>query len=87
MIGSLMYLTASRPDITFSVCVCARYQAEPKESHEASVKRMFRYLNGKPNLGLWYLKEGPLQLISYTDSDLGCDARLPGHVTNIGITQ
>ena len=73
MIGSLMYLTASRPDIILSVCVCARYQADPKESHETSVKRIFRYLKGKPNLGLWYSKEGPLQLIAYTDSDLGGD--------------
>ncbi|KAK1411714.1 hypothetical protein QVD17_38274 [Tagetes erecta] len=54
MIGSLMYLTASRPDIMYAVCVCARYQSDPKESHLVAVKRIFRYLKGKPNLGLWY---------------------------------
>ena len=54
MIGSLLYLTASRPDIMFSTCLCARYQACPKESHLATVKRIFRYLKGTPNLGLWY---------------------------------
>ena len=52
MIGSLMYLTASRPDILFSVCQCARYQANPKNSHLFAVKRIFRYLKGRPNLGL-----------------------------------
>ncbi|GJW67428.1 retrovirus-related pol polyprotein from transposon TNT 1-94 [Tanacetum coccineum] len=56
MIGSLMYLTASRPDIQFFTCLCARYQANPKESHLVSVKRIFRYLKGTPNLGLWYPK-------------------------------
>jgi hypothetical protein len=71
MIGSLMYLTASRPDIMFSVCVCARYQSQPKVSHLIAVKRIFRYLKGKPNLGLWYPKESPFELISYTDSDYG----------------
>jgi hypothetical protein len=71
MIGSLMYLTASRPDIMFSVCVCARYQSQPKVSHITAVKRIFRYLKGKPNLGLWYPKESPFELVSYTDSDYG----------------
>ncbi|KAJ9556992.1 hypothetical protein OSB04_011606 [Centaurea solstitialis] len=56
MIGSLLYLTASRPDIMYSTCLCARYQAEPKESHLTAVKRIFRYLKGTPNLGLWYSK-------------------------------
>ncbi|KAJ9565966.1 hypothetical protein OSB04_001932 [Centaurea solstitialis] len=51
MIGSLLYLTASRPDIMYSTCLCARYQAEPKESHLTAVKRIFRYLKGTPNLG------------------------------------
>jgi hypothetical protein len=71
MIGSLMYLTASRPEIMFGVCVCARYQADPKESHDQPVKRIFRYLKGKPNLGLWYPKEGLFNFFAYTDSDYG----------------
>ena len=54
MIGSLLYLTASRPDITFSVCLCARFQACLKESHLSIVKRIFRYFIGTQNLGLWY---------------------------------
>ncbi|KAI3819538.1 hypothetical protein L1987_13379 [Smallanthus sonchifolius] len=54
MIGSLMYLTASRPDIMFAVCICSRFQAKPKESHLIEVKRIFRYLKGKQRLGLWF---------------------------------
>ena len=54
MIGSLMYLTASRPDIMFATCLCARYQASPRLSHLTAVKRIFRYLKGAPTLGLWY---------------------------------
>nr|GFC03286.1 uncharacterized mitochondrial protein AtMg00810-like [Tanacetum cinerariifolium] len=54
MIGSLMYLTASRPDIIFAVCACARFQVTPKVSHLYAVKRIFRYLKGQPKLGLWY---------------------------------
>ncbi|KAI3827102.1 hypothetical protein L1987_01166 [Smallanthus sonchifolius] len=53
MIGSLMYLTASRPDIMFAVCLCARFQAAPKVSHLQAVKRIFRYLKGASRLGLW----------------------------------
>jgi hypothetical protein len=55
MIGSLLYLTASRPDIMFSVCMCARFQVAPKECHLTDVKRIFRYLKYSPNIGLWYL--------------------------------
>ncbi|GJY01515.1 putative ribonuclease H-like domain-containing protein [Tanacetum coccineum] len=69
MIGSLMYLTASRPDIMFAVCACARYQVNPKVSHLHVVKRIFRYLKGQPKLGLWYPKDSPFDLVSYTDSD------------------
>ncbi|GJX36086.1 uncharacterized mitochondrial protein-like protein [Tanacetum coccineum] len=69
MIGSLMYLTSSRPDIMFVVCACARYQVNPKVSHLHAVKRIFRYLKGQPKLGLWYPKDSPLDLVSYTDSD------------------
>ncbi|GJS34334.1 retrovirus-related pol polyprotein from transposon TNT 1-94 [Tanacetum coccineum] len=69
MIGSLMYLTASRPDIMFAVCACARFQVSPKTSHLLAVKRIFRYLKVKPSLGLWYSKDSSLELVAYTDSD------------------
>jgi hypothetical protein len=73
MIGSLLYLTASRPDIMFATCLCARYQSCPKESHLQAVKRIFRYLKGSPNLGLWYPKDSGFDLIGYSDSDFaGC---------------
>nr|GEV89753.1 hypothetical protein [Tanacetum cinerariifolium] len=71
MIGSLMYLTTSRPDIMFAVCACARHQVTPKEYHLHAVKRIFRYLNGHPKLGLWYLKESPFDLVAYSNSDYG----------------
>nr|GEX44146.1 hypothetical protein [Tanacetum cinerariifolium] len=71
MIGSLMYLTASRPDIMFAVCACARHQVTPKECHLHAVKRIFRYLKGHPKLGLWYPKESPFDLVAYSDSDYG----------------
>ncbi|GJZ66045.1 uncharacterized mitochondrial protein-like protein [Tanacetum coccineum] len=69
MIGSLMYLTSSRPDIMFAVCACARYQVNPKVSHLHVVKRIFRYLKGQPKLGLWYPKDSPFDLVAYIDSD------------------
>ncbi|GJW07905.1 putative ribonuclease H-like domain-containing protein [Tanacetum coccineum] len=69
MIGSLMYLTASRPDIMFVVCACARFQVTPKVSHLHAVKRIFRYLKGQPKLGLWYPKDSPFDLEAYSDSD------------------
>ncbi|GJR17188.1 putative ribonuclease H-like domain-containing protein [Tanacetum coccineum] len=69
MIGSLMYLTSSRPDIMFAVCTCARYQVNPKVSHLYAVKRIFRYLKGQPKLGIWYPKDSPFDLVAYTDSD------------------
>ncbi|XP_021305110.1 uncharacterized protein LOC110431003, partial [Sorghum bicolor] len=73
MIGSLLYLTASRPDIMFSVCMCARYQAMPMESHLIAVKRILRYLKYTPCLGLWYPKGARFQLVGYSDSDYaGC---------------
>nr|GEU89499.1 putative ribonuclease H-like domain-containing protein [Tanacetum cinerariifolium] len=71
MIGSLMYLTASRPDIMFAVCACARHQVTPKECHLHAVKRIFKYLKGHPKLGLWYPKESPFDLVAYSDSDYG----------------
>nr|GEW91751.1 retrovirus-related Pol polyprotein from transposon TNT 1-94 [Tanacetum cinerariifolium]GEY42226.1 retrovirus-related Pol polyprotein from transposon TNT 1-94 [Tanacetum cinerariifolium] len=69
MIGSLMYLTSSRPDIMFAVCACARFQVTLKISHLHAVKRIFRYLKGKPTLGLWYPKDSPFDLVAYSDSD------------------
>ncbi|GJY73977.1 putative ribonuclease H-like domain-containing protein [Tanacetum coccineum] len=69
MIGSLMYLIASRPDITFVVCACARFQVTPKISHLHAVKRIFRYLKGQPNLGLWYPRDSPFDLKAFSDSD------------------
>ncbi|GJW62384.1 putative ribonuclease H-like domain-containing protein, partial [Tanacetum coccineum] len=69
MIGSLMYLTSSRPDIMFSVCACSRFQVQPKVSHLNAVKRIFRYLKGQPKLGLWYPKESPLILEDFSNSD------------------
>ncbi|GJY55443.1 putative ribonuclease H-like domain-containing protein [Tanacetum coccineum] len=69
MIGLLTHLTSSRPDITFAVCACARYQVNPKVSHLHVVKRIFRYLKGQPKLGLWYPKDSPFDLVAYTDSD------------------
>ncbi|GJW35061.1 putative ribonuclease H-like domain-containing protein [Tanacetum coccineum] len=69
MIGSLMYLIASRPDIMFTVCACARFQVTPKVSHLHAMKRIFRYLKGQPKLGLWYPKDLPFDLEAYTDSD------------------
>ncbi|GJT27109.1 hypothetical protein Tco_0907384 [Tanacetum coccineum] len=69
MIGSLMYLTASRPDIQFLTYLCARYQANPKESHLIVVKRIFRYLKGTLSLGLWYPKCSRFDLKGYSDSD------------------
>nr|GFC64406.1 hypothetical protein [Tanacetum cinerariifolium] len=59
MIGSLMYLAASRPDIMFAICACARHLVTPKECHLHAVKRIFRYLKGHSKLGLWYPKESP----------------------------
>ncbi|GJX28094.1 hypothetical protein Tco_0236173 [Tanacetum coccineum] len=69
MIGCLMYLTASRPDIMFAVCLCARFQVTPKVSHMHAVKRIFRYLKHQPKLGLWYLKDSPFHLEAFSDSD------------------
>ncbi|GJV27411.1 uncharacterized mitochondrial protein-like protein [Tanacetum coccineum] len=68
MIGSLMYLTSSRPDIMFSVCACLRFQVQPKVSYMFAVKRIFRYLKGRPKLGLWYPKDSPFILKALSDS-------------------
>ncbi|GJV92677.1 putative ribonuclease H-like domain-containing protein [Tanacetum coccineum] len=71
MIGSLMYLIASRPDIMFVICACARFQVNPKSSHLNAVKRIFRYLKHQPKLGLWYPRDSPFELEAYSDSDYG----------------
>ncbi|GJT21032.1 retrovirus-related pol polyprotein from transposon TNT 1-94 [Tanacetum coccineum] len=73
MIGSLIYLTSSRPDIMFEKCMCARNQTNPNEHHVSSVKRIFRYLKGTINLGLWYPKDFGFDLTTYSDADhAGC---------------
>ncbi|GJQ97704.1 putative ribonuclease H-like domain-containing protein [Tanacetum coccineum] len=69
MIGSLMYLTTSRPDIIFAVYACARFQVTPKASHLHAVKRIFRYLKHQPKLGLWYPRDSPFELEAFSDSD------------------
>ncbi|GKC45680.1 putative ribonuclease H-like domain-containing protein, partial [Tanacetum coccineum] len=69
MIGCLMYLIASIPDIMFAVCACARFQVTPKTSHLLAVKRIFRYLKGKLTFALWYSIDSPFELVAYTDSD------------------
>ncbi|GKF53594.1 hypothetical protein Tco_0160504 [Tanacetum coccineum] len=73
MVGSLMYLTASRPDLVFAICMCARYQASPTKKHIEALKRVFRYLKGTINWGLWYLKYTAIALTAYADVDhAGC---------------
>ena len=73
MVGSLFYLTASRPDIMFSTCLCARFQAGPREPHLIAIERIFRYLKGTPNLGIWYPRDSGFDLIGYSDADYaGC---------------
>nr|GEW61605.1 hypothetical protein [Tanacetum cinerariifolium] len=69
MIGSLMYLSSSRPDLTYAVGLCARYQAKPIEKHLNAVKRIFRYLKGTINMGLWYSKDTDMSLTTYADAD------------------
>ena len=73
MIGSLLYLTAPRPDIMFSVCMCAQFQAAPRECHLIAVKKILRYLKFTPNIGLWYSKGVHFDLVGFSDSDYaGC---------------
>ncbi|XP_070002827.1 uncharacterized mitochondrial protein AtMg00810-like [Nicotiana sylvestris] len=69
MIGSLLYLTANRPDIMFSVCKCARFQSVPKESHLTAVKRIIRYLIGTTEFGLWYDHSNNFSLRGFSDAD------------------
>ncbi|GKD12150.1 hypothetical protein Tco_1196557, partial [Tanacetum coccineum] len=73
MIGALMYLTSSRPDIVHATCLCARYQAKPTEKHLKEVKRIFRYLRGTVNMDLWYTKDSGFKLTRFSDADYaGC---------------
>ncbi|GJT90292.1 hypothetical protein Tco_1079137 [Tanacetum coccineum] len=73
MIGTLMYLTTSRPDLTFVVCMCARYQAKPTEKHLHAVKRIFKYLRGTVNRRLWYPNDSSIALTAYAYADhAGC---------------
>ncbi|GJU22460.1 hypothetical protein Tco_1155802 [Tanacetum coccineum] len=69
MIDTLLYITASRPDLQFAICMCARYQARPTEKHLHAVKRIFRYLKGTINRGLWYLKDSSIALTAFADVD------------------
>nr|GFA30730.1 hypothetical protein [Tanacetum cinerariifolium] len=73
MIGTLLYLTASRPDLQFAICMCARYQARPTEKHVHAVKRIFRYIRGTVHRGLWYPKDSSVALTAFADADhAGC---------------
>jgi len=69
MIGSLLYLCASRPNIMFSVCLCARFQDRPQESHLTAVKRILKYIKHTPSIGLWYPKGTSFELLGYSDLD------------------
>nr|XP_016436195.1 PREDICTED: uncharacterized mitochondrial protein AtMg00810-like [Nicotiana tabacum] len=69
MIGSILYLTASRPDIVFSICKCARFQSPPKESHLTALKRIIRYLIGTTELGLWYAHSNNFDLKGFSDAN------------------
>ncbi|GKG01128.1 hypothetical protein Tco_0305833, partial [Tanacetum coccineum] len=73
MIGTLLYLIASRPNLQFAICMCARYQARPTEKHLHAVKRIFRYLKGTVYRGLWYPKDSSNALTAFVDADhAGC---------------
>ena len=76
MIGSLLYVSASRPDVMFSVCMCVRFQASPRESHLKATKRILRYLKHTQNIGLWYPKGAKFELVGYSNSDYaGCKVK------------
>nr|GEX93887.1 retrovirus-related Pol polyprotein from transposon TNT 1-94 [Tanacetum cinerariifolium] len=75
MIGSLMYVTSSRPNIMFATCMCARYQETPNEHHVSAVKRIFCHLKGTINLGLWYLKDSEFDLTAYSDAECHLDRK------------
>ena len=73
MVGFLLYLTNSRPGILFSVCLCARFQSDPRETHITADKRIFRYLEGTTNLGLFYRKSSDFKLVGYCDAGYAGD--------------
>jgi len=74
LIGSLLYLTTCRPNIMFAVCLCARFQSCPKESHLKATKRILKYLKGTTSIGLWYPSHSPIHLVGYSESDFaGCN--------------
>jgi hypothetical protein len=73
MIGSLLYVTALRSDVMFSVCMCARFQASPRESHLKATKRILRYLKHTQDVGLLYPKGASFELVGYSDSDYAGD--------------
>ncbi|GJT57156.1 retrovirus-related pol polyprotein from transposon TNT 1-94 [Tanacetum coccineum] len=92
MIGSLMYLTSSRPDIMFFVCACSRFQVQPKVSYLNAVKMIFRYLKGRPNLCLWYPKDSPFILEAFSDSyyagaSLDRKSTIGGEVNGVQLSQ
>ncbi|GKB38425.1 hypothetical protein Tco_0883367 [Tanacetum coccineum] len=88
MIGTVMYLTASRPDLVFAMCMCAKYQAKPTEKHLHAVKQTFRYLRGTINMGLCYPKDSCIALTAFVNADhAGCqDTRksTPGSMQLLG---
>nr|GFB65793.1 uncharacterized mitochondrial protein AtMg00810-like [Tanacetum cinerariifolium] len=69
MIDTLLYLTASRPDLQFAICMCARYQARPTEKYVHAVKRIYRYFRGTVKRGLWYPKDSFVALTAFADAD------------------
>jgi hypothetical protein len=73
MIGSLMYLTMTRPDIQFTVCLCALFQPSPRSSHRTAVQRIFRYLKHTTEFGIWYSTSSSLDVVGFSDADIaGC---------------
>jgi hypothetical protein len=73
MIGSLLYLTVTRPDIQFTVGLCARFQSSPRSSHQTAVQRVFRYLKHTPKFEIWYSASSSLDLVGFSDADfVGC---------------
>ena len=72
MIGSLLYLTATRPNIVFSISLCAHFQSKPKETHLKAVKLLLRYLKHTPDLALWYPRGCNFDLVGYADADYAC---------------
>ncbi|GKD94241.1 hypothetical protein Tco_1374078 [Tanacetum coccineum] len=86
MIGTLMYLTSCRSDLVFAVCMCARYQEKPTKKHLHAVKRIFQYLKGTIDMGLWYSKDSYITLIAHADADhAGCQDTRQSTSGNYGL--